>query len=211
MTTPARAFAKSLGLEIKFTNLSLAARIPSLVSQKVDIIISGLGITAERAKSVQFSAPYLETKMYVIAGKDKKIASPDDLAGVAVGVPRSSTIDTLLTAASPKATDIRRFDDDASNIQSLMSGQVEAIGANQFYSDRLSTIQPGVYENKFSIGSTWYGAATRPGEKDWNEAFNSFIFKFRTTKEFADIYKTWVKSDVPRFPNDVDGVSFPKP
>lgn len=207
----AAAFAKSLGLDVQYTQLSLAARIPSLLSRKVDILVAGLGITEERAKSIQFSAPYLETRMYVMSRKDARIGAPADLSGLAVGTPRSSTLDTLLTAIAPKDTDIRRFDDDSATIQSLLSGQVDAIAANQFAIQRLEELKPAHYENKIQIGSVWYGAGTRQGEKDWNEAFNEFFEKFRTTDEFKAIYNKWLKNDVPQFPAELAGISFTVP
>jgi len=204
----AEAFAKSLGLQVQYAQLSLAARIPSLLAQKVDILIAGLGMTEERAKSVQFSVPYLETKMYVVGNKDTKIASPADLASVSVGTPRSSTLDTLLSAVAPKSTDIRRFDDDSATIQSLLSGQVTAIAANQFAIDRLESLAPGTYENKIVIGGVWYGAATRPGEKDWNKAFNDFFQSYKTTDEYRALFKKWIKNDVPKFPTELKGITF---
>lgn len=203
-----RAFAKSLGLEVQFSQLSLAARIPSLVSRKVDILIAGLGMTQERAKSVQFTVPYLETKMYVVAAKPVKIAASSDLSKFVLGTPRSSTLDTMLTAVAPKGSDIRRFDDDPASIQALLSGQVEAIAANQFTVEKLEERSPGTYDIKLLLGNVWYGGATRLGEKDWNHAFNSFFLKFRTTDEFRSIYRKWMKSDVPSFPEEIEGISF---
>ena len=203
-----RAFAKSLGLEVQFAQLSLAARIPSLLSQKVDILIAGLGMTEERAKSVQYTVPYLETKMYVVAAKPVKISAPAELAKFVLGTPRSSTLDTMLTAAAPKGSDIRRFDDDPASIQALLSGQVQAIAANQFTVERLEERSPGTYEVKLLLGNVWYGGATRRGEKDWNQAFNAFFESFRSTDEFRAIYRKWMKSDIPTFPDKVEGISF---
>lgn len=203
-----RAFAKSLGLEVQFMQLSLAARIPSLVSQKVDILIAGLGMTEERAKSVQYTVPYLETKMFVVAAKPMKIASSADLSKFVLGTPRSSTLDTMLTAAAPKGSDIRRFDDDPASIQALLSGQVQAIAANQFTVERLEERSPGTYDVKLLLGNVWYGGATRLGEKDWNQAFNAFFQQFRATDEFRAIYRKWMKNDVPMFPEKVEGISF---
>ena len=204
----ARAFAKSLGVEVEFAQLSLAARIPSLVSQKVDILIAGLGMTAERAKSVQFTTPYLETKMYVVSKKETPLTSEADLGKYILGTPRSSTLDVLLTAAAPKDADIRRFDDDSATIQSLLSGQTDAIAANQFALERLEGLQPGAFENKVQIGSIWFGAASRPGEKDWNQAFNDFFAKYRQTDEYRDGLKKWTKNDVPQFPSELKDISF---
>ena len=47
-----------------------------------------------------------------------------------MGVARASTQDVAVTKVAPEGTEIRRFDDDASAMQALMSGQVDAIGCS---------------------------------------------------------------------------------
>ncbi len=204
----ARAFAKSQGVEVKFFPLAVANRIPALTSGKVDALFASMGMTPERAKSVQYSLPYAANQLYVVAAKETKITNAADLAGLDVGVPRSAPMDTNLTAIAPADTNILRFDDDAANIQALLSGQVAAIGANQFYLQRLETARPGVYENKFEIGRLFNGAATRLGEADWNEALNAFLADYMKTDEYKAVYQKWMRIDPPEFPATLEGVPF---
>lgn len=138
----ARAFAAHLGLEAEFVPMAVANRIPALTTDKVDVLIASLGITAERAQSVQFSQPYAENTLFVTAAKSTDLPDLASLAGRSVGVPRSTPMDTILTAEAPPETRIQRFDDDAANIQALVSGQVEAVGSNQFYIQRLEAARP---------------------------------------------------------------------
>ncbi|SPZ33077.1 Periplasmic component of amino acid ABC-type transporter/signal transduction system [Agrobacterium tumefaciens] len=70
-------------------------------------------MTPERAKNVQYAQPYAHNVMSVYATKDKKIAGFDDLTGMTVGAPKSSPIDTALTAGAGSKANILRFDDDA--------------------------------------------------------------------------------------------------
>lgn len=57
-------------------------------------------MTPERAKNVQYAQPYAHNVMSVYATKDKKIANFDDLTGMTVGAPKSSPMDTALTAGA---------------------------------------------------------------------------------------------------------------
>lgn len=204
----ARAFASHLGLDIEFLPLAVANRIPALTAQKVDGLIASLGMTVERAQTVQFSHPYAANTLYVTAPKTTKLASEADLAGLSVGVPRSAPMDTNLTRIAPSGTDIRRFDDDAANIQALLSGQVAAVGSNQFYMQRLEATKPGVYEDKFQIGQLLQGIGTRKGEADWNEAANAFLADFIGTDEYRGIYEKWLKLTPPDYPEQVEGIPF---
>src|SRR3546814_20912589 len=66
----------------------------------------------------------------LFAKKDDNIKSAKDLSGLRIGVARASTQDVAVTKIAPKDANIRRFDDDASAMQALMSGQVDAIGCS---------------------------------------------------------------------------------
>lgn len=204
----ARAFAKHLGVEVKFTPLAVANRIPALQTQKVDLLFATMGMTAERAKSIQYSIPYAANQLSVVAPKTVKITTAADLSGQTIGVPRASAMDNSLTAIAPSGANILRFDDDAANIQALLSGQVEAVGANQFYLQRLETARPGVYENKLPLTALYNGAATRLGEKDWNDAVNAFLVEFMKSDEYKAIYQKWMKLDPPAFPESLPSIPF---
>lgn len=204
----ARAFAAQLGLEAEFVPMAVANRIPALTTDKVDVLIASLGITAERAQSVQFSQPYAENTLFVTAAKSTGLPDLASLAGRSVGVPRSTPMDTILTAEAPPETRIQRFDDDAANIQALVSGQVEAVGSNQFYIQRLEAARPGEYENKFPIGALYQGIASRLGEADWNTAANEFLDAFIGSDAFDAAYAEWLQVEVPHLPDTIDGVSF---
>ena len=203
-----KAFAEHLGLQVEFTPLAVANRIPALLTGKVDVLFATMGMTAERAKTIQYSKPYAGNVLSVYGPKDKKIAGFDDLTGMSVGVPKSSAMDTAITAGAGSKANILRFDDDAANIQALIAGQVEAVGGNQFYGDRLNAAAADKYETKFDLVTLYNGAGMRPGEKDWNEAINSFIDKIKADGTLAKIYAKWMKRDVPSFPDALPDIPF---
>ena len=75
----ARALGKFLGQEIQIQNLPFDGLIPSLQTRKIDLIISSLTATPERAKSIDFSEPYLKTGLCLLVGKQSPIQSIDDV------------------------------------------------------------------------------------------------------------------------------------
>jgi len=68
--------------------------------------------------------------IYVLAPKNMTIKAPEDLKNVTIGVARASTQDTAISAIAPPGTVLKRFDDDATALQALISGQVQALGAS---------------------------------------------------------------------------------
>ncbi|HUZ62114.1 MAG TPA: transporter substrate-binding domain-containing protein [Acetobacteraceae bacterium] len=203
-----RLFAKYLGVKVKFVPLAVANRIPALTTGRVDILFATMAMLPDRAKVVQFSKPYVANQMSVVAAKTTSIKDAADLAKYTIGVPRSSVQDIDISRIAPKGTRILRFNDDAATIQALLSGQVQAIGANQFYVERLDAAKPNTFQNKFNLSALYNGACTRLGDKEMNATVNTFIDKIKADGELAKVYQHWMHLSPPAFPASVSGVPF---
>jgi polar amino acid transport system substrate-binding protein len=204
----AKLFGKELGVEIQFQPLAVANRIPALTTGKVDILFATMAMTEERAKSIQYSKPYAANTISLYAAKSDAVKSDADIAGWEIGVPKSSSQDKAVTAAVGSTATVRRFDDDAATIQALLSGQVKAVGGNQFYGQRLDAASADTYERKIDFLTTYNGVGTRLGEKDWNETVNAFLDKIKTNGELATITKKWMNIDLPTFPESIPNIPF---
>jgi polar amino acid transport system substrate-binding protein len=204
----AKLFGQELGVPVEFVPTAVANRIPSLVTGRVDILFATMGMYPDRAKSIQFSKPYAANDVILVAAKATKISSPADLANLVIGVPRSSAQDTAVTKVAPASATIRRFDDDAATIQALISKQVDAVGANQFYPIRLNQSQPDTYERKLDFLRQYNGAGTRLGQKEWNATANAFVDKIKANGKLAAIYQKWMGFAPPEFPETLEGVPF---
>ncbi len=201
-------FAKELGVAAEFMPLAVANRIPALTTGRVDVLFATMAMLPDRAKAVQYSKPYVANIITLVAAKSVEVKANADMGKLTIGVPRSSVQDTQITNNAPAGTTIRRFDDDASTIQALLSGQVQAVGANMFYVQRLDQAKPGMYENKLEFTRLYNGACTRLGEKEINAALNDFIVKIRANGDLAKPYEKWMKLTPPTFPESLEGVPF---
>ena len=65
----ARRFGARLKRPIAFKDMKFAALIPALQSGKVDMIITGMSATPERAKFVDFSEPYFDNALMLVVRK----------------------------------------------------------------------------------------------------------------------------------------------
>jgi len=200
-------FGQFLGLPVEFQVVTNQNRIAGLQAQKVDVLFATLGMSPDRAKSLQYSKPYAANVMQVLAKKSMKVSGPQDLTDIPLGVPKASTQEIVLTEMAPKAKYLR-FDDDSSTIQALLSGQVDAVGASQFYLARVEELSPGVYENKFPIKTNYNGAGTILGDKVWNETVNKFLDQINANGKLAELYHKWMKLDPPKWPASLDGIPF---
>jgi len=201
-------FGKELGVAVEFVPLEVANRIPALTSGRVDVLFATMAMLPDRAKAVQFSKPYVANIITLVAPKATVVKANADMGKLTIGVPRASAQDTQVTQNAPAGTNILRFDGDAATIQALVSGQVQAVGGNMFYKDRLNQSKPDAYEDKLEFVRIYNGACTRLGEKEINAAINAFIDRIVANGELAKPYQKWMKLTPPQFPTSLEGIPF---
>ncbi|MBN9026017.1 MAG: transporter substrate-binding domain-containing protein, partial [Rhizobiales bacterium] len=130
----AQLIGKAIGVPVEFVTVTSPGRIPALLDNRVDMVVSIFSITAQRALQVSFSIPYASQSSVVLAPKSTNIKSAQDLVGLKVGVTRGTGEDGLLTAAAQETPGINilRFDDYASIAQAMLSGQIDAMGGGDY-------------------------------------------------------------------------------
>lgn len=195
----ARLLAKDLGVKLNLVPVTGPNRIPFLLTNKVDLLVASLAITPERSKQVQFSKPYAAASIVLYGEKKTVIKAAADLKGKRVGVARASTQDIALTATAPEGTEIRRFDDDASAMQALMSGQVSAIGCSTTVAAQIAKRAPaGEYETKFVLRQQVMGIAMRPGQVELQKTVDDFVSRNIANGELNKLYHKWLETDLPK-------------
>ncbi|WP_034295137.1 transporter substrate-binding domain-containing protein [Herbaspirillum sp. RV1423] len=120
----AQQLAKDLGVKLEIVSITNAARIPTLQANRADLVVADLSITPERAKVVDFSVPYAVITIIVGGPKNIPIKDYADLNGKRIGLTRATVNDTLTTQLG-KGAEIVRYEDDATLITSMVTGQVE--------------------------------------------------------------------------------------
>jgi ABC-type amino acid transport substrate-binding protein len=85
--------ADSMGVSLQVVEMPFANLIPALQDHKVDMTVAAMYITEDRKKLVDFSQPYLETGLVMVAHptQQMKIKTIQDLAGLRVGVKIGAT------------------------------------------------------------------------------------------------------------------------
>lgn len=125
----ARLVGKYLGVQVEFVPVTGANRLPYLLTSRVDMVIALFGITPERAQQIWFSIPYATEAAVLVAPASRAVKTVDDLGGLRVGVPRGAMQDLILTPqAAAKKINLMRFDDEATALQAMVSGQIDVRG-----------------------------------------------------------------------------------
>lgn len=124
----ATKLAEDLGVKLRIVEVTGPNRVPFLLTNKADVVVASFAITPERAEVVDF-VPYSVNRLIVFAPESVEIPDMAGLAGKSVGVVRGNLQDTELSKQAPEGTRLTRYDDDATTIQALLSGQVDAMSA----------------------------------------------------------------------------------
>ena len=129
--------AKSLGRPVVIQNTSFDGLIPALKTGKVDLVISSMTATAERAQSIDFSEPYLSTGLCLLLKKDSAAKGIADLdqTGVKVAVKKGTTGHLYATSHLKKA-EILVLDKESAAVLEVSQGKADA-----FIYDQMSTYQ----------------------------------------------------------------------
>jgi polar amino acid transport system substrate-binding protein len=195
----AKLLGKDWGVKVNLVPVTGPNRIPFLLTNKVDMLIASLAITPERAKQVTFSKPYSAATIVVYGSKKANIKAAADLKPLRIGVARASTQDVALTQIAPQGTEIRRFDDDASAMQALISGQVDAIGCSTTVAAQIAKRVPAdTFEQKFVLRQQEMAVALRPGNDALTKAVNDFVAKETASGELNKLYRKWLETDLPK-------------
>lgn len=197
----AKLLAKEWGVKLNLVPVTGPNRIPYLLTHKVDLLVASFSPTPERAKQVQFARPHSAATIVLFGQKKLAIKTPADLKGVRVAVARASTQDTALTAIAPEGADIRRFDDDASAMQALMAGQVDALGCATTIAAQIARRAGDVYEVKLVLRQQYMAIAMRLGQPDLLKSVDAFVGKHVGNGELNKLYRKWLQTELPALPN----------
>ncbi|WP_407856903.1 ABC transporter substrate-binding protein/permease [Enterococcus hailinensis] len=128
----AEKIAKDMGVKLKIEELGFDALLGALKTGKIDLIISGMSITEERLKEVDFSDPYFVVQQKVLVRKDdkNKYKTTDDFEGVSVGAQKQTTQEALVKNEMTGAdlTSLQKVPD---LINNLLNKKVNAVVMEQ--------------------------------------------------------------------------------
>ena len=184
--------AKALGVKLELTQITGANRLPYLLTDKVDIVISVMGLTPERAKQIMFTAPYANTSLAVYGPKNLNIKSPADLGNYKVAAAKGTTQELALSAANPKAT-IMRTEDDATAAAAYLSGQAQIFATNSIVAIDLAKKNPNKeFDLKFNIRRSPAHMGVKMGEHNLARWLDSFIFFNTMNTELDRLHMKWL-------------------
>jgi polar amino acid transport system substrate-binding protein len=194
----AELIAKDLGVQMEMVPITNAARVPTLQANKADIDVADLSITEERKKVIDFSKPYAVITIILAAPKSMAIKDYADLAGKRIGLTRATVNDTMTTQLA-KGAEIMRYEDDATLITSVVTGQVDIWSSTPANLGEIQKRAPQLnMEKKFDQKDFDLGIALQKGQPRLKEWLDAWVVTNMKNGKLNAIYKKFHGRDLPK-------------
>ncbi|PNK61086.1 ABC transporter substrate-binding protein [Psychrobacter sp. FDAARGOS_221] len=162
--------------------------IPGLQAKKFDAIFAGMSITPERLEKVDFSDPYLENGLVLVAKKGEDISVDDDFSAIPVGVQRATIAAQYVEESHPEA-EVSLYDTQENAYLDLSSGRIRALFSDKVTAASwLSSDEGQAFEQKGDEFKTddKMGIAVRKGDA-LVEKFNTALAEIRENGKYNEI------------------------
>lgn len=110
---------------VEFTCVKSDQRISFLQSGRVDILLTTLGVTIDRAKVIDFSEPYFASTTVFLARDGDAFETFDDVANDPIGVTSGTPWITWMERCKPEIQ-LVQFDSMAGQVEALATGRLRA-------------------------------------------------------------------------------------
>ena len=196
----ARMVAESLGVQIELVQATAANRIPYLLTDRADMNVAAMSVTAERARQVMYSAPYADTSLAVFGPLAAELDRPEGIGSLRTAVAKGTTEDLVLTAVAPDA-DIMRTEDNATAVQAYLSGQADLLAANSVVVAELAKQNPAAeFDFKFALRRAPAHITVRMGEHSLLRWIDTFIFQQTLNGELDALHVKWLGGPMRQLP-----------
>jgi len=190
--------------KVEYVVQSSDARIPNLLTDKVDMSCQFITVTASRAQQVAFTLPYYREGVGLLLPANSKYKEIEDLqaAGdsVTVAVLQNVYAEELVHQALPKAK-VDQYDSVDLMYQAVNSGRADTAATDQSSVKYLMVQNPGRYRSPaYAWSPQTYACAVKRGDQDWLNFVNTALHEAMTGVEFPMYkasFKQWFGVDLP--------------
>ena len=168
--------AKKLKVSLRVEDMDFEDVLASISAGTSDIALAAISANVERAKTMDFSEPYYNTQIRLVApAGTTKLSGLHSLEGLSVGVQTGTVADKTLSEAG--GIGVVRFANDEEAVNALLAGQLDAVAADETAAAFYTSESEGslvVTGEPLTEGES-YVVAVRKGSGDLVEYINKLL------------------------------------
>jgi len=190
----AKALCQQMQAECTFTNNAFDSLIPSLKFRRFDAVISGMDITDDRSKQVDFTQPYYANSAIVIARKGK-ISDFASLKGKRIGVENGTTHQKYLQEKHPEIVTVA-YDSYQNAILDMKNGRLDGVFGdtavvNQWLKTNGDLAPVGEHVTDKAYFGTGLGIAVRKGNDALRDRLNAALATLKSNGVLQQLNQKW--------------------
>ncbi len=179
--------------EIVLSDMPFDALLPSVLTEQVDIAISGITINEERKQIIDFIGPYFDAGLNALIKNKYKdtISKANGLAGKKVCTKAGTTCEAY-TKTIPNVQ-IQAFDTEKESFSGLLSDKCEALVTDSPIIMNFLRQNPDApyYALKDKLTFEQFGIMVSKNRPEIFERLQKAFDEFKDSEEFKEIYKKW--------------------
>ena len=183
---------EKVGVKMEAKNIPWDTIFAGLANGQYDGVASGVSVTEDRKKTMDFSTPILEAGQVIIVKKASTVKGVDDIKGLKVGVQIGTTGDLVLDDYDVVR---KQYDDIGLALQDMLNGNIDAcvcdsliasdfVLANPNYSDKLKVAGSAFTQEDIAI-------AVKKGHKELLDLINKGIAELKADGSYDKLKAKW--------------------
>lgn len=189
------AIAKEENFKVKYKEMSFNGIIPALQGKQVDGAVAAMTIREDRLKVVDFSDPYFEAGLVLVAKKGSGIKSVEDLKGKTIVAKQgTASYEKAQEIAKKYGAKVKTLEGETTLYLDVQKGGSDAlINDYPFVSSKLKTDKLDDLEivGDRLTGDDSYGIAITKGNKELLKLVNDGLEEIKANGEYDKIYKKY--------------------
>jgi len=197
-----KKMAEALGVKWVPVNTAWDGIIPSLMTNKFDIIMSGMTVTQERNIKINFVEPYIVIGQAIIVKKElegkitsyKDLNSPEYTVISKLGTTGESAVKSMIPKANYKA-----FETESEGAMEVLAGNADAFVYDLPYMELFMTQRGNSSGSVFLLNKPFtyepLAWAINKGDPDFLNWLTNFMKQVKNDGTYDAIYDKWIRSD----------------
>ncbi|MCG8565642.1 MAG: ABC transporter substrate-binding protein [Desulfobacterales bacterium] len=187
--------AKEMGYEVEHKAFDWDGIVTSLMTKKIDVIASGMSITPDRQKKVNFSNPYWKIEQVMVVKKDSTLTIDDLLkGGKVVGVQQGTSEAKWLKAEAKKNgwnIQLRYYNSSPLAVEDILNGRIAAAAMDDAPAKDAASKKAVKSIGPFGMHSEDFGYAIRKADEQLLKDVNEGLKRLMASPRWEELSKKY--------------------
>ena len=189
-----KEIANQLGLELEVKALPWEKLFHSLIlTGEIDMIISALSFTPERAKFIGFSIPYFNSGQVFLVREEMSVESLEEMKNKKIGV-QADTISEMEGAQFTTRENLFSFKNYQLAVEALLKEEIDAVLLDYPLAKFIKKENKKLKTLPYIISHNFYSIGLRKGDEKFVLEINKIIQKLKKSGHLKFFEEKWLKN-----------------